>query len=70
MNSLINANAFQLWSLGLSIAVALVCVSLAAFLIYIVKNRPMKEDPLLQHKMEERLSELAQTAGTQSARSH
>jgi hypothetical protein len=70
MSSFTNANGFQLWTIGLSIAVTLVFVSLAAFLVFIFKSRPLKVDPLRQHKTEERLSELAETTPARTAGSH
>jgi hypothetical protein len=65
-----DANAFQLWTIGLCVAVTVVALSLAAIFVYIAKNRPTKIDPQLQLKMEERLSELTHAATSHSANSN
>jgi len=52
----------QVWAILLCIAVSLVGLSLGAILAYVWKHRSERQDPHRQHKVEERLSQLAETA--------
>ncbi len=65
MSSLTNAQAFQLWAIGLWIATMLVVLSLGAIVAYLWHRRPEKLDPLRQRKLERRLSKLAETTTLQ-----
>lgn len=62
MSSFTNADAFQLWAIGLCVAVTLVGISLGAIIAFLWKRRPEKLDALRQSQLETRLSELADTA--------
>ena len=66
MTSFSNSSAIQLWTIGLCVAVTLVGVSLAAFFVYLSKQRSARkevpEDPQLQSLIAKRLSQLAETS--------
>jgi hypothetical protein len=65
MSSFTNADAFQLWAIGLCVAVMLVGLSLGAICAYLWRRRPEKIDPLQQCRVDERLSQLAETTTVQ-----
>ncbi|HUK43333.1 MAG TPA: hypothetical protein VLW48_02705 [Candidatus Bathyarchaeia archaeon] len=69
MSSFTNADAIQLWTIGLCVALMLVGLSLGAIVAYIWKYRPEKVDPVRQTRMEIRLSQLAETATFQPEKS-
>ena len=69
MSSFTNADAFQLWAIGLCVAVMLVGLTLGAICAYLWKRRPEKLDPLRESRVEMRLSKLAELAELQAGKS-
>jgi hypothetical protein len=67
--SITYADASQLWTVGLFLAVALVALSAVAICIFMWRNRPEREDSVRHHKIEKRLAEIALPVTEQRARS-
>jgi len=60
---------FQLWTIGLCVALMLVAFSAVAIFIFMWGNQPYKEDPHRRDAVEKRLSELAEVTRQRQARS-
>jgi len=60
MNLLTNANAIQLWTVGLFVAVMFGIFALTAVFILAWKQRPEKRDVAEECKLRERLSQIAE----------
>jgi hypothetical protein len=54
------ADTFQLWTLGLCVALTLVAFSLTAILFLVWRRRPSKPDPNTHYRLEQRLTEIAE----------
>jgi len=63
------ADAFQLWTIGLCVALTLVALSLTAILFLIWRRRPSKPDPIEHYRVTQRLTEIAELPHAQPQRS-
>jgi len=63
------ADAFQLWTIGLCVALTLVALSLTAILFLIWRRRAPKPDATTDYRVEQRLTEIAELASAHPQRS-
>jgi hypothetical protein len=70
MSSFTNAIPFQMWAIGLCLALTLAGLSLGGICAYLWKRRPAKLDRLRASRVEMRLSQLANDSAVQSRTSN